>query len=487
MSNVKVDTVANNRSSFKAGAQKFGGFMAGMIIPNIGAILAWGLITMFVIPTGWAPNETLVQMVDPMIKWLIPILVGFTGGRLVHGIRGGVVGAIATYGIIVGSSIPMILGGMMMGPLGGWVIKSFDKLVEGKIRTGFEMLVDTFSAGILGALVSIFSFLIAEPIVTAISTTLGNIAKVVTEAGLLPLIAIVIEPGKILFLNNAINFGVLGPLGIQQVTEMGKSVFFLLESNPGPGFGILLAYCIFGKGAARQSAPGAVIIQFLGGIHEVYFPYILMKPLLILAAIGGGISANFTFVMLNAGLVATPSPGSIFAEMAMSPKGGHLPVLAGIAVGAIVSFLIASVILKRDKSMTDMDEDSLNMAKNLTAMMKAESKGQKTLSSAAPALSSAAPTLSSAVPKVIVFACEAGMGSSAMGESILKKKIKEAGLEIEVKHSAVNALPADTEVIFTQESLAGRAAQVAPNAEIVTVKNFLDQNVYDKYLSRFKK
>ncbi|MDF2653739.1 MAG: system D-mannitol-specific component, Fru family [Bacillota bacterium] len=480
MSNVKAETVVNKKSNFKASTQKFGGFMAGMIIPNIGAILAWGLITMFVIPTGWTPSEKLAVMVGPMIKWLIPILVGFTGGRLVHGIRGGVVGAIATCGIIVGSDIPMILGGMIMGPLGGWIIKKFDQLVEGKIRTGFEMLVDTFSAGILGALISIFAFLVAEPIVTGISTTLGNIAAAVTEAGLLPLIAIVIEPGKILFLNNAINFGVLGPLGIQQVTEMGKSVFFLLESNPGPGMGILLAYCIFGKGAARQSAPGAAIIHFLGGIHEVYFPYILMKPILILAAIGGGISANFTFVLLNAGLVATPSPGSIFAQMAMSPKGGHLPVLAGIVVGGIVSFLIASVILKRDKSMGEMDQDSLNMAKNLTAMMKAESKGQQTSNVSAPALSTN-------VPKIIVFACEAGMGSSAMGESILKKKIKEAGLAIEVKHSAVNAVPANTEVIFTQESLAARAAQVAPNAEIVTVKNFLEQTAYDEYLSRFKK
>jgi mannitol PTS system EIICBA or EIICB component len=480
MSNVKVDTAPNKSLNFKAGVQKFGGFMAGMIIPNIGAILAWGLITLFVIPTGYLPNEQLNLMVPPMIKWLIPLLVGYTGGKLVHGTRGGVVGAIATYGIIVGASIPMILGAMIMGPLGGWVAKTFDRAVEGRIRTGFEMLVDTFSAGIMGALLAIFAFVIAEPIVTAISTVLGSIAEAVTNAGLLPLIALVIEPGKVLFLNNAINHGVLGPLGIQQAAEMGKSIFFLLETNPGPGLGILLAFSFFGKGAAKQSAPGAAVIQFLGGIHEVYFPYILMKPLLILAAIGGGLAADFTFVILKAGLVAPPSPGTIFAEIAMSPKGGLLPVLAGITVGAVVSFLIASVILKRDKSEIEMDADSLNMAQKMTAMMKAESKGQKPTSYAAPALSSA-------VPKVIVFACEAGMGSSAMGESILKKKIKEAGLDIEVRHSAVNALPADTDVIFTQESLAGRAAQVAPNAEIVTIKNFLEPNAYDEYLSRFKK
>jgi PTS system mannitol-specific IIC component len=265
----------------------------------------------------------------------------------------------------------------------------------------------------------------------------------------------------------------MGPLGIQQVAETGKSIFFLLESNPGPGLGILLAYSLFGRGAAKQSAPGAVIIHFIGGIHEVYFPYLLMKPLLILAAIGGGLAADFTFVLFKAGLVAPPSPGSIFAEMAMAPKGGLLPVLLGITAGAAVSFLIASVIVKRDRSDGDMNAESLDMAKNMISQMKAESKGQK--------------ATKTVLPKVIVFACEAGMGSSAMGESILKKKIKEAGFDIEVKHSAVNQIPADTDVVFTQESLADRAAQVVPNAEIVTIKNFLEQAAYDDYLSRFMK
>jgi len=474
MSTEKAYANTGSSINIKAGVQKFGGFMAGMIIPNIGAILAWGIITTFVIPTGWVPNETLQKMVDPMIKYLIPILVGYTGGKLVHGVRGGVFGAIATAGIIVGASIPMILGAMMMGPLGGWVAKKLDKLVEGKIPTGFEMLYDTFSAGIFGALLSIFAFVIAEPIVTAISTTLGGFATAVTNAGLLPLIAIVIEPGKILFMNNAINHGVLAPLGIQQVTETGKSLFFLLESNPGPGLGVLLAYWLYGKGAIKQSAPGAVIIHFFGGIHEIYFPYILMKPLLLLAVIGGGMAADFTFVLFKAGLVATPSPGSIFAELAMAPKGGLLPIILGIAVGAAVSFLIASIIVKRDKSEDNIE--SLDIAKQTVSQLKAESKGQK----------ASVKTTATTVPKLIVFACEAGMGSSAMGESILKKKIKEAGLSIEVKHFAVNQIPADANVIFTQESLAARAAQVAPNAEIVTIKNFLEPAAYDEYLSRFR-
>ena len=453
----------------KAKIQKFGGFMAGMVIPNMGAILAWGLITAFVIPTGWTPNAYLAKLVGPMITYLLPLLIGYTGGSLVYKQRGGVIGAIATAGVVVGASVPMFLGGMIMGPFGGWVIKKFDQLIEGKVPTGFEMLVSNFSAGILGALLAILAYTVIEPVVQGFSTVLGNLAVAVTNAGLLPLIAIFIEPGKILFLNNAINHGVLAPLGIQQVTQAGKSIFFLLESDPGPGLGILLAFWVYGKGAIKQSAPGAIIIQFLGGIHEVYFPYVLMKPFLLLAVIGGGIAADLTFVITKAGLVATPSPGSIFAEMAMAPKGGFLSVILGIAVGALVSFLIASVILKRDK--TEISSEELAGAQQMVTLMKSESKGQK----------------SNQMPKLIIFACEAGMGSSAMGESILKKSLKDAGLNIEVRHSAVNQIPSDVDVVFTQEGLAERAAQVVPKAQIVTIKNFLDKTAYEEYVNSLKK
>jgi len=465
-------TTANKGNVVKAKVQKFGGFLAGMVLPNIGAFIAWGLITALFIPTGWLPNAYLAKLVGPMITYLLPLLIGFSGGRLVYGIRGGVVGAIATMGVVVGASIPMFLGAMMVGPLGGYLIKKFDKMIDGKIPTGFEMLINNFSAGILGGMLTLLSYMAIGPAVNTVSVGLGGAAQWITNAGLLPLIAILVEPGKILFLNNAINHGIFSPLGIQQVSEAGKSIFFLLESNPGPGLGILAAYWLYGKGAAKQSAPGAAIIHFLGGIHEIYFPYVLMNPLLLLAVIGGGMAADLTFVVTGAGLVASPSPGSIFAEMAMAPKGGLLPVLAGIAVGATVSFLIGSVIVKR--SNVGEDAESFEMAKNLVGEMKAESKGQKAAKSVS-------------IPNLIVFACDAGMGSSAMGESILKKKIKDAGFDIKVTHSAVNEIPAEAEVVFTQESLSLRASQVAPKAQIITIKNFLDKTTYDEFIESLKK
>lgn len=469
-----MNTVSNQKS-VKERVQRFGSFLSSMVLPNIGAFIAWGLITALFIPTGWMPNAYFAKLVGPMITYMLPLLIGYQGGKLVYDTRGGVVGAIATAGIIVGSSIPMFLGAMIMGPLGGWLIKKFDKLVDGKIPTGFEMLVNNFSAGILGAILSMFAFNIAEPIVGGVSTGLGNIAKAITDMGLLPLIAIVVEPAKILFLNNAINHGVLSPLGIQQVQELGKSVFFLLEPNPGPGLGILLAFWLYGKGNAKQSAPGAVIIHFLGGIHEIYFPYVLMKPLLLLAVIAGGISADLVFVLTKAGLVATPSPGSIIALMAMSPKGGQLPVLAGVIVGTVVSFLVAAVILKRDKS---EGGESLEEAQARVKEMKAESKGQS--------VQKATTTVSNV--KLIVFACDAGMGSSAMGESILKKALKDAGITgVEVKHSSVDSIPAEADVVFTQENLYERAKKSAKTDNIIKVKNFLDRSRYDEFINDLKK
>ncbi|MCL6454937.1 MAG: PTS mannitol transporter subunit IICB [Alicyclobacillus sp.] len=475
----------------RAGMQRFGGFLAGMVMPNIPAFIAWGFITAFFIPTGWTPNAHLDQLVSPFVSFLIPVLIGFTGGRLVHGNRGAVVGAIATAGVAVGSSQPMFIGAMIMGPLGGYLIKQFDRLTGDRVKAGFEMLVNTFSAGIIGGGLAILGFLAVQPVMDTVSNALGAAAIWITNIHLLPLIALFIEPGKVLFLNNAINHGILDPIGLQQAKETGKSIFFLLETDPGPGLGILLAYWIFGKGTIKQSAPGAIIIQFFGGIHEIYFPYILMKPVLVVAVILGGMAADSTFMLLHAGLVATASPGSIIAEMAMSPKGGYLPVLAGIFVGAAVSLLVASFFLSRSKE--EMDASALSMAQEIVRDMKAQSKGMAPASASAPAsMSTAQPSVRAAapastetltaVPSQVVFACEAGMGSSAMGASILKKRLREAGYDIPVHHMPVNQLSPDVEVVFTQSSLATRASQVAPDAKIYIVNNFLDKATYDAFV-----
>ncbi len=467
-----------DKSDVKVKIQKFGSYLSGMVMPNIGAIMAWGLITALFIPTGWWPNADLAKLVGPMITFLLPLLIGFTGGRMVYDIRGGVVGATATMGVIVGTDIPMFLGAMIMGPLGGYLIKKFDQALHGKIKSGFEMLVNNFSAGIIGGALTLLAYKAIGPVVEGLSKVLASGVQFIVDHNMLPLANVFIEPAKVLFLNNAINHGILSPLGIEQAAKAGKSILFLLETNPGPGLGILLAFWLFGKGAAKQTAPGAVIIHFLGGIHEIYFPYILMKPMLIFAAMAGGVSGVFTFNLLDAGLVAAPSPGSIFALLAMTPKGHYLGVLAGVLVATAVSFAVAALILKTSKA-TEEEEDLTSAAAKMEEM-----KGKK--SSVTSMLNNEATINTDKVNK-IVFACDAGMGSSAMGASILRNKMKKAGLDINVINTAINNLPADADVVITHKDLTDRAKAKLPKATHISVENFLNSPKYDELVDSFKK
>ncbi|MFI6509167.1 mannitol-specific PTS transporter subunit IIC [Streptosporangium sp. NPDC050855] len=332
-------------TGMKATIQRFGGYLAGMIMPNIGAFIAWGLITALFIPTGWLPNKEFAALVDPIIKSLLPILIGYTGGRMVHGQRGAVVGAVATMGVVVGAEMPMFLGAMVMGPLAAFVLKLVDGFTVERTRAGFEMLVDNFTAGIVGGAMALLGLKAIGPVVTEITGAASTAVAWLIGHNLLPLASILIEPAKVLFLNNAINHGVLGPLGVAQAAEQGKSILFMLESNPGPGLGLLLAYLFFGPRQLRPSTPAAIIIQFFGGIHEIYFPYVLMKPRLILAVIAGGATGVMIFILTGSGLVATPAPGSIFAYLAVTPRGGWVGVLAGVLAATLVSFAVASALL----------------------------------------------------------------------------------------------------------------------------------------------
>lgn len=444
----------NTSGSAKVNIQKFGRFLSGMVMPNIGAFIAWGLITALFIPTGWIPNESLSALVGPMITYLLPLLIAYTGGKMVGGVRGGVVGAIATMGVIVGSEIPMFIGAMIMGPFGGWVIKKSDEFFEGKVPVGFEMLVDNFSAGILGMFVALLGFWVIQPVLNIIITILQTGVEAIVSAKLLPLVSIFIEPGKVLFLNNAINHGILSPLGIAQVQETGKSILFLLETNPGPGLGILLAYAMFSKGNIKASAPGAIIIHFFGGIHEIYFPYILMKPILLLAAIAGGASGVLTNLILGSGAVATPSPGSIFALMAVAPKGGLLPVLAGVLVATVVSFFVAAPFV-RNVGGEEEGEDRLEAAKKSMKAMKSAGKITN-----------------------IVFACDAGMGSSAMGANKLTKLLKAENQSITVEHCSVDDIPSYAQIVICHRDLMARVEKTGTKASCFSVTNLVNAPEY---------
>ncbi|MFH0258253.1 PTS mannitol transporter subunit IICBA [Vibrio rumoiensis] len=460
--------------------QNFGRFLSNMVMPNIGAFIAWGFITALFIPTGWFPNETLASMVGPMITYLLPLLIGYTGGKLVGGERGAVVGAITTMGVIVGTDIPMFMGAMIVGPMGGWAIKAFDKRVEGKIKSGFEMLVNNFSAGIIGMVCAIIAFMLIGPFVKVLSSTLAAGVHFLVNAHLLALTSIFVEPAKILFLNNAINHGIFSPLGIQQAAETGQSIFFLIESNPGPGLGILLAYMFFGKGTAKQTAGGASIIHFFGGIHEIYFPYILMNPRLIIAAIAGGMTGVFVLTLFDAGIVSPASPGSIFAILLMAPKSSMLGVLCSIFSATAVSFTIAALLMKSQRTTEeDGDETALNKATANMQSMKASAKGE-----GAGATANQNNKIDMANVRSIIVACDAGMGSSAMGASLLRKKIQQAGLDIQVTNLAINSLQEGVDIVITHKDLTERARKHVPNAFHISLVNFLDSEMYNQLVTK---
>ncbi|TNB68305.1 PTS mannitol transporter subunit IICBA [Arthrobacter sp. BB-1] len=485
-----TETVAKPRTSARVHVQKFGTFLSGMIMPNIGAFIAWGLITALFIEKGWLPVPQLggfgetggkpnTGLVGPMITYLLPLLIAYTGGRMVYDVRGGVVGAIGTMGVIVGAGIPMFIGAMIMGPLGGWTMKKIDSIWDGKIRPGFEMLVNNFSAGIWGALLAMLGFYGIAPVVTAFSEGAGRVVQFLVDNGLLPLTSIFIEPAKVLFLNNAINHGVLTPLGVQQSLEQGKSILFLLEANPGPGLGILLAYMFFGRGAAKASAPGAAIIHFLGGIHEIYFPYVLMRPLLILAAIAGGMTGIATLAITGSGLVAPAAPGSIFAVLAQTSRDSYLGVILAVLLATAASFVVASIIMKTTKH---SDEVDLNDATSKMEQMKGKkSSVASTLTGAGAAAGTGGVAVLAGPVRNIVFACDAGMGSSAMGASVLRNKIKAAGFpDVKVTNAAIANLRDDYDVVITHQDLTERAKPATSSAVHYSVDNFMSSPRYDE-------
>lgn len=502
-----ASTSAPAGSKARVGVQRFGTFLSGMIMPNIPALIAWGIFTAFFIEKGFTPNADLSTIVGPFIHYLLPIIIAYTGGNIVYGVRGGVVASIAVMGAIAGSDfliaqinadlpadnqlgqVHMFIGAMIMAPLAAYTMKWLDSLWEGKVRAGFEMLVNMFSAGIWGFVMAVVGFYPIAWLVNGLMTLLSNGVNWLVDMNLLPLTSILIEPAKVLFLNNAINHGVLTPLGIQQAADSGSSILFLLEANPGPGLGLLLAFAIFGIGAARASAPGAALIQFVGGIHEVYFPYALMKPITILALIAGGMTGVTTNMLLGGALRAPAAPGSIIAVLAQTATGAYFAVILSVILSAGVTFLISAVILrasrKRDLATMAATDDAFGAA--ITQTEAAKGKSSSHLSNLRGGAATQAgggiepATMTERQITNIVFACDAGMGSSAMGASVLRNKITKAGITgVTVTNKAIANLDASADLVITQNQLTDRARQKTPDAVHVSVDNFMNSPKYDE-------
>ena len=450
----------------KNNIQRFGKFLSAMVMPNIGALIAFGFLAALFIDTGWIPNKGFNSMVSPMLTYLIPILIASTGGRMIGGDRGRVAGAIAVIGAIMSNTeITMLMAAMVMGPLAGFCVKKFDEAMDGHMPAGFEMLINNFSVGIIGMVLAMLGYVAIGPFMSAILMILSAGVNFLVEHSVLPLVSVFVEPAKVLFLNNALNHGIFTPIATEQAAEAGKSIMYMLETNPGPGLGVLLAYMFFCKDkVTKDSAPGAVIIHLLGGIHEIYFPYILMNPVVIVAPILGNMAAILWYTITDCGLVGPASPGSIIAYLMVSPGSDLVKVLIGVVIAAGISFVVASPIVKMAGGR------SLEEAQNEMASMKQAAKGETTVPGTIER---------SEEVKKIIFACDAGMGSSAMGATKFRNRIKNDRPDITVSNTSVDTIPADCDIAVVQTTLAARAKKAAPQAQLITIGNFLADPALD--------
>ncbi|MDU9352803.1 PTS mannitol transporter subunit IICB [Staphylococcus warneri] len=503
------------KKGFGRKVQAFGSFLSSMIMPNICAFIAWGFIAAIFIDNGWLPNKDLAQLADPMIKFLIPLLIAFSGGRLIHGLRGGIIAATSTMGVIVAlPDTPMLLGAMIMGPLVGWLMKKTDEIIQPRTPQGFEMLFNNFSAGILGFIMTILSFEILAPIMKFIMHILSVAVEALVHAHLLPIVSIIVEPAKIVFLNNAINHGVFTPLGADQAATAGQSVLYAIESNPGPGFGVLLAYMIFGKGTAKATSYGAGIIHFLGGIHEIYFPYVLMRPMLFISVILGGMTGVATYQATGFGFKSPASPGSFIVYCINAPRGEFLHMLLGVVLATLVSFAVSAIILKFTKepkqdleSATAQMEATKGKKSSVSSKLSSKENNQEASATAGATSTEESNNTEDDADQLldnyntedvdahdysnvnhVIFACDAGMGSSAMGASMLRNKFKKAGIsDVNVTNTAINQLPNDAQLVITQKTLTDRAIKQVPNAIHISVDNFLNSPRYEELLNNLKK
>ena len=293
---------------------------------------------------------------------------------------------------------------------------------------------------------------------------------------ILPFTEIFVVPGQVLFLNNAINHGIFTPLAIEQAAETGKSILYLVEANGGMWAGLVLAFMFFGKGMAKKSAPGAAIIQIIGGIGEVSFPYALIKPIVILGPILGGIGALFWFQIMDGGAVAAVSPGSLIALIVMSPKGKLFVNVAGYAIATAISFVVTAFFLKRDNT---PDEDEQEM-QGLDMSQFVDSHG-------APEETAASADVVKKDVKKVAFACDAGMGSSAMGASMLKTQLNKAGVFVDVDHVSIHQIPTDVDVVVTNTNLLDAARKEAPaGTTIIEIKEFLNADEHKAIAAKIK-
>ena len=436
---------------------KFGKFYSSIMINMIGIFIFTGVLSVVFGDHGWWPNADIYAISAFVYSYVIPILIAYTAGNQIGTVHeatdpdrrttgvhhaGGAIAVLAVSGMILADKNSAILGAMILGPVCGYVWKHLLEPWTRKVVPGLEMLTRNLAAAVTGMGFALVAYIGLAPFIHALTQVLMMGVNALWERNLVCLVSLVIEPCKVFFLNNCINHGILLPLAIQQAGETGTSILFLLESNPGPGFGVLLALWLCQRKRRKEYA-AYLFVEGIGGIHELYFPVVLSNLILLIPLIAGGMTGSFLFSVLGVTADGAISPGSILTVLLMTGRKAPLAVLC-VAASALVSMGTACLILRvqEQKQGITQEEKVVEHKENLT----------------------------------IGFVCDAGVGSSAMGAGLFRRILREQGRkDISVEAYAVDEVPKDLSIAVCQSSFKELLEKENPGLEIHAMESLLSR------------
>ncbi len=462
---------------------KFGKFYSNIMINMIGIFIFVGILSVIFGDYGWAPNENIYAISQFVYSYVIPALIAYAAGNHMGQIyekrpdvpktginhAGGAIAVMAAAGIMIADKNCAILGAMILGPICGLLWKHVLEPLTRKAVQGMEMLTRNLVAAIVGAAFSIAAYYVLTPVLSAVTHVIMMGVDWLIAHKLICLTSVLIEPAKVFFLNNSIHHGILLPLAMQQAEQNGSSMLFLLETNPGPGLGVLLALWLSNRKKRKEYA-AYMFVECIGGIHEIYFPEVLANLWLLLALIPGGMAGTLcmsVFHVASAGLV---SPGSILTVLFMS--GHHvLATLFAVAISTAVSCAIAFFILKRqgkwctEAAISAQEEKKEEVQEKRQMLEKGQMQEIK-----------------------IGFICDAGVGSSAMGAALFRRKLKEEGMDgITAEAYAVDQIPEDLTIGVCQRAFLEILQKESNLSNIVTMESLLNQTEHLALIEKLRK
>lgn len=444
---------------------KVGKFYTRIIMNNIGIFIFIGILSVIFNDHGWLPDKNMYAISQLAYKVILPSFIAYEGGRSVGGKEGGIAGVLAISGVIWHESSAELLGAMLLGPAAGYLWKKECLWVEKYFPSCMQMLGKNMLLGTTGALFSAADIYLILPLLKQTAALFFSWISFLTRCNMTACLSFFIEPAKVFFLNNVVNHMMLVPAGMEQIQETGSTILFLLETNPGPGIGVILAL-FYAKKLHKNETASVLTAHALGGIHEVYFPFILADLRLLPAVILGGLAGNISFHISKAAVKGMVSPGSIFSILIMADSGCRWKILAGILLSAIVSFLTGILILKKT-----------SVYAKKYSFQKIPSSSQKETDADPEGALQQEPVQEENMRhsvKKIAFVCDGGIGSSVMGAALLRRKLQALGkTEINVEAYAVDLVPTDIDIIICQKDFYSIHGSLLANRQVHLVDSLL--------------